>query len=328
MSKRCKQTNKFERSDSQSDDSRSRSRSTSRNERKNKQGSRSPKSSQDHDSVSIYIGNIDYNATEDELRDTFIDCGDIVRVTIIKNMKTGHPKGAAFIEFTDKHGVEAAMNLDGKHVRGRPLIVTTKKPRPENRDREARSSYYDRSSYDRRPPARTAPMYSSYPSSRLPYPPASRNGYHPEPRDVYDSRRPPSHIQLQMEHAHMQSRYDPYRRPDYYDPYALASRGSGMHPSNFYQNDPRADHRGDFRGGDPRNGDLRKMNEFRNEPRGFRDPRDMRQDFRFDSRDDLRGDPRSDQRGEFRVNSRAEQRSNREQRSPIPAQRHSASHRR
>ena len=69
--------------------------------------------------MSIYIGNIDYNATEDELRDTFIDCGDIVRVTIIKNMKTGHPKGAAFIEFTDKHGVEAAMNLDGKHVRGK-----------------------------------------------------------------------------------------------------------------------------------------------------------------------------------------------------------------
>lgn len=72
----------------------------------------------DHDSLSIYIGNVDYSATEEELRDAFIRCGDIVRVTIIKNMKTGHPKGAAFIEFTDKDGVEAAMHMNGKEVRG------------------------------------------------------------------------------------------------------------------------------------------------------------------------------------------------------------------
>jgi polyadenylate-binding protein 2 len=73
----------------------------------------------DHDLLSIYIGNVDYAATEEELRDTFIGCGDIIRVTIIKNMKTGHPKGAAFIEFTDKEGVKAAMDLNGKEVKGK-----------------------------------------------------------------------------------------------------------------------------------------------------------------------------------------------------------------
>jgi polyadenylate-binding protein 2 len=62
---------------------------------------------------------VDYSATEEELRDAFIGCGDIVRVTIIKNMRTGHPKGAAFIEFTDKDGVQAAMQLNGKEVRGK-----------------------------------------------------------------------------------------------------------------------------------------------------------------------------------------------------------------
>ena len=72
----------------------------------------------DHDALSIYIGNVDYSATEEELRNTFIGCGEIVRVTIIKNMKTGHPKGAAFIEFTDKDGVQAAMLLNGKEVKG------------------------------------------------------------------------------------------------------------------------------------------------------------------------------------------------------------------
>ena len=73
----------------------------------------------DHDALSIYIGNVDYTATEEELRNTFINCGDIVRVTIIKNMKTGHPKGAAFIEFKEKEGVQAAMGLNGKEVKGK-----------------------------------------------------------------------------------------------------------------------------------------------------------------------------------------------------------------
>jgi polyadenylate-binding protein 2 len=68
--------------------------------------------------LSIYIGNVDYSATEEELRDSFLDCGGIVRVTIIKNMKTGHPKGAAFIEFIDKDGVEAALNQNGKELKG------------------------------------------------------------------------------------------------------------------------------------------------------------------------------------------------------------------
>ena len=69
--------------------------------------------------MSIYIGNIDYSATEQELHNAFIDCGDIVRVTIIKNMKTGHPKGAAFIEFTHKNGVQAALSLNGKELKSK-----------------------------------------------------------------------------------------------------------------------------------------------------------------------------------------------------------------
>jgi len=77
----------------------------------------------DHDSLSIYIGNVDYSATEDELKDAFLECGDIVRVTIIKNMKTGQPKGAAFIEFTKREGVNAALDLNGKEVKGKLKIL-------------------------------------------------------------------------------------------------------------------------------------------------------------------------------------------------------------
>lgn len=201
MSKRDKENHKYNSSDE------SRSRSTSRNNRKGKNSSRSP-DKQDHDALSIYIGNVDYSATEDELKDTFLDCGDIVRVTIIKNMKTGHPKGAAFIEFTDRQGVNAAMAMNGKQVKGRPLIVTSKKPRPEYRERDRdreRLAYYDRHAYERRAPPRGGPVYP-YPSSRSPYGGAApRGGYYPDPRDIYDTRRS-AHMQMPLEPAHMQSR--------------------------------------------------------------------------------------------------------------------------
>lgn len=294
MSKRDKEDKYDSREESHSDESRS--RSTSRNNRKGKHSSRSP-DKQDHDSLSIYIGNVDYSATEDELRDTFLDCGDIVRVTIIKNMKTGHPKGAAFIEFTDKEGVNTAMQMNGKQVKGRPLIVTSKKPRPEyrersDRDRERGSGYHDRYAYERRGPPRSAPLYPAYPSGRVPYGGPAPRGYYPDPRDIYDSRRP-SHMPP-MEPPHMQPRYDPYRRPEFYDPYMMMPRG--MQGSHYYPGEPKrmSDLRGDPRG-DPRY-------DPRMDPR-YRDPRDSRSDPRSDSRSYPRGEPRENGR-EPRENGR------------------------
>ncbi|RNA42727.1 polyadenylate-binding 2 [Brachionus plicatilis] len=78
----------------------------------------------DHDAMSIYIGNVDYSATEDDLKNAFISCGNILRVTIIKNMKTGHPKGAAFIEFMHREGVQAAMKMNGTQYFGNVLSTT------------------------------------------------------------------------------------------------------------------------------------------------------------------------------------------------------------
>lgn len=239
-----------------------RSRSTSRNlherntgkeSKSNASGGSGASSSDklDHDALSIYIGNVDYSATEEELRNTFIECGDIVRVTIIKNMKTGHPKGAAFIEFTDKEGVHAAMEMNGKQVKGRPLIVTSKKPRPENRQRDPRPHYHHPSySNERRPMERSGPpMYSMYgPSGGRPSGPYSAgpsrggHGYYggmpSHSGGYYDSggggRRGPQ-MPMQMDPG---SRYDPYRRPDFYDPYMMQQRGGQMQPQAYgWQNE-------------------------------------------------------------------------------------------
>lgn len=233
-----------------------RSRSTSRNlhernkeSKSNASGGSGTSSSDklDHDALSIYIGNVDYSATEEELRNTFIECGDIVRVTIIKNMKTGHPKGAAFIEFTDKEGVHAAMEMNGKQVKGRPLMVTSKKPRPENRQRDTRPHYHHPSygANDRRPMPMDRsgpPMYSMYPpggNGRPPYSGGpSRGGYYGMPTHMESGggRRGGGGPQMPMQMDPAPSRYDPYRRPDFYDPYMMQQRGGPgqMQPQPYY----------------------------------------------------------------------------------------------
>ena len=81
----------------------------------------------DVDSRSVYIGNVDYGATAEELEHHFNNCGYINRVTILCNKFDMHPKGFAYIEFTDKDSVQAAMALDDSLFRGRQIKVMPKR---------------------------------------------------------------------------------------------------------------------------------------------------------------------------------------------------------
>ncbi len=72
---------------------------------------------------SVYIGNVDYGATAEELEQHFHGCGSINRVTILCNKFDGTPKGFAYIEFVDKDSVETAMALDDSLFRGRQIKV-------------------------------------------------------------------------------------------------------------------------------------------------------------------------------------------------------------
>ena len=77
----------------------------------------------DVDSRSIYVGNVDYGTTAEELEQHFHGSGSINRVTIICNKFDGHPKGFAYVEFTDKDSVQTAMALDDSLFRGRQIKV-------------------------------------------------------------------------------------------------------------------------------------------------------------------------------------------------------------
>jgi len=79
------------------------------------------------DARSVYVGNVDYGATAEELEQHFHGCGSINRVTILCNKFDGHPKGFAYVEFTDKDSVSTAMALDDSLFRGRQIKVMPKR---------------------------------------------------------------------------------------------------------------------------------------------------------------------------------------------------------
>lgn len=78
------------------------------------------------DEKSIYIGQVDYEATAEELRALFAPCGTINRITIPTG-PGGRAKGFAYIEFDDKGGVDKALAYDDTPFKGRPLKVLPKR---------------------------------------------------------------------------------------------------------------------------------------------------------------------------------------------------------
>ncbi|TFJ98988.1 protein LDOC1 [Platysternon megacephalum] len=79
------------------------------------------------DQRSIYVGNVDYGGTAEELESHFNSCGQINRVTILCDKFSGHPKGYAYIEFEDRSSVQAAVELDESMFRGRVIKVLPKR---------------------------------------------------------------------------------------------------------------------------------------------------------------------------------------------------------
>lgn len=79
------------------------------------------------DARSIYVGNVDYQSTAEELEQHFHGCGSINRVTIQCDKFSGHPKGFAYIEFADKDSVTTSLALDESLFRGRQIKVCAKR---------------------------------------------------------------------------------------------------------------------------------------------------------------------------------------------------------
>lgn len=82
---------------------------------------------EDIDARSIFVGNVDYGASPEEIQAHFQSCGSINRVTILLDKFTGHPKGYAYVEFTEPQLVAQALVLNESMFRGRNLKVVPKR---------------------------------------------------------------------------------------------------------------------------------------------------------------------------------------------------------
>jgi RNA recognition motif-containing protein len=82
--------------------------------------------------MKIYVGNLSYGVTEEELQEQFGAFGAIVNVNIIKDRETGNSKGFGFIEMENQaDGEKAIKELDGSSIKGRDVKVNEARPREE-----------------------------------------------------------------------------------------------------------------------------------------------------------------------------------------------------
>ncbi|KAK8202751.1 hypothetical protein IWZ01DRAFT_442897 [Phyllosticta capitalensis] len=84
-------------------------------------------SKEDIDARSVFVGNVDYGASPEEIQAHFQSCGAINRVTILLDKFTGHPKGYAYVEFTEPSLVGQALVLNESVFRGRNIKVVPKR---------------------------------------------------------------------------------------------------------------------------------------------------------------------------------------------------------
>ena len=78
----------------------------------------------------IYVGNLPFSATEDEIKELFGQHGTVHSVALIMDRETGRPRGFGFIEVDDNDRSGMIQNLDGKEMDGRALRVNEAQDKP------------------------------------------------------------------------------------------------------------------------------------------------------------------------------------------------------
>jgi cold-inducible RNA-binding protein len=87
-------------------------------------------------STRLYIGNLSYNTTQEQLTELFSEHGTVNDVDLIMDKFSGRPRGFGFITMETKEGADAAIQaLNGKNVDGRDLTVNEARPREERAPR-------------------------------------------------------------------------------------------------------------------------------------------------------------------------------------------------
>lgn len=92
--------------------------------------------------MKLYVGNLSYETTEDELSAEFGTFGKVESVAIPSDKFSGRPRGFAFVEMPTKAEAEAAIaGMNGKTLNNRTIVVNESRPRTENRGGGGGGSY-------------------------------------------------------------------------------------------------------------------------------------------------------------------------------------------
>ena len=84
--------------------------------------------------MNIYVGNLSYDLSEEDLKKAFEEFGQVESAKIISDMYSGRSKGFGFVEMSDETEAQSAIDgLNGKDLKGRALNVNQARPRSEGR---------------------------------------------------------------------------------------------------------------------------------------------------------------------------------------------------
>ena len=89
--------------------------------------------------MNIYVGNLPYSVTEDELRDVFAEFGEVSSANVIMDRFSGQSKGFGFVEMPNNSEADEAIKaLNESSLKGRDIKVNQAKPRGERPQRRSR----------------------------------------------------------------------------------------------------------------------------------------------------------------------------------------------
>lgn len=87
--------------------------------------------------MNLYVGNLSFDTSEEALRATFAEYGNVSSARVITDRETGQSRGFGFVEMDDAQAAQAAISaLDGTDMDGRTLTVNEARPREPRRDNQ------------------------------------------------------------------------------------------------------------------------------------------------------------------------------------------------
>lgn len=83
------------------------------------------------DKNKLFVGSLPWSVNGDSLKALFSQYGEITEAIVISDRQTGRSKGFGFVTFANEESAQKALEMSGKEVEGRPIVVNVAKPREE-----------------------------------------------------------------------------------------------------------------------------------------------------------------------------------------------------